>query len=81
MNREDWAQLRRGRLSKPSSITVSVEELNVRVDGPTSARAEFRQTYSSDIYRDVTSKVLEFIKSGDKWLIQRESAMPLPKKP
>lgn len=79
LGREDWAQLRQGRISKPKSIGVEVSELKVRVEGQKAAFAEFRQTYTSDIYQDITNKVLEFTKVGDKWLIQRESSVPVGK--
>lgn len=79
LSREDWAQLRQGRVSKPKSISVDVSDLKVRVEGQKAAFAEFRQTYTSDIYQDVTNKVLEFTKVGDKWLIQRESSVPVGK--
>lgn len=79
MTREDWAQLRQGRISKPKTIAVDVADLKVRVDGQKSAIAEFRQSYSSDAYSDVTDKVLEFVRVGDKWLIQRETSVPAGK--
>lgn len=79
LTREDWAQLRQGRIAKPKSISVEVADVKVRVDGQKAAIAEFRQTYVSDVYTDVTNKVLEFVRVGDKWLIQRESSVPAGK--
>lgn len=79
LSREDWAQLRQGRISKPKAISVEVGDLRVRVEGQKTAFAEFRQTYSSDVYQDITDKVLEFTRSGDKWLIQRETSVPIGK--
>lgn len=79
LTREDWAQLRQGRIAKPKTISVEVADVKVRVDGQKSAIAEFRQTYVSDFYTDVTNKVLEFVRVGDKWLIQRESSVPAGK--
>ncbi len=79
LSREDWAQLRQGRLANPKVITVDVADLKVRVEGQKTAIAEFRQTYTSDVYSDITNKVLEFVRVGDKWLIQRESSVPVGK--
>lgn len=79
LTREDWAQLRQGRISKPRTIAVDIADLKVRVDGQKAAIAEFRQSYTSDAYSDVTNKVLEFVRVGDKWLIQREASVPAGK--
>lgn len=80
LSREDWAQLRQGRITKPNSITVDIQDLKVRLDGKDRAFAEFVQNYTSDRYHDTTSKTLEFIQTGGKWLINRESSVPVGKK-
>ncbi|MDP3537671.1 MAG: TolC family outer membrane protein [Azonexus sp.] len=76
LSREDWAQLRRSRISTRDSISIDIQDLNVRLDGPDRAFARFRQTYQSSAYRDTTQKTLEMIKADGKWLINRESSVP-----
>ncbi len=76
LNREDWAQLRRSRISTRDNISVDVQEITVRMDGKDRAFADFRQVYQSNQYRDVTKKTLEMILVGGKWLINREGSSP-----
>ena len=76
MAREDWAQLRKSRLSGNQDIKVDVQDMNVRMDGADRAFVEFRQVYQSNLYQDTTQKTLEMIKINNKWLINRESSVP-----
>ncbi|MBS1131241.1 MAG: Type secretion outer membrane protein TolC [Proteobacteria bacterium] len=76
LSREDWAQLRRSRITARGEINVDVQELKVRMDGNDRAFVEFRQIYQSNAYRDTTQKTLEMIRVGGKWLINRESSVP-----
>jgi len=76
LTREDWAQLRRSRISARGDITVDVQDLKIRMDGNDRAFAEFRQSYQSRGYNDVTQKTLEMIKVNGKWLINRETSVP-----
>lgn len=76
LSREDWAQLRRSRISTRADISVEIQDLKIRMDGNDRAFAEFRQVYSSNAFRDTTQKSLEMIRVGGKWLINRESSVP-----
>ncbi len=76
LTREDWAQLRRGRIAPRDSINVDIQDLKVRMDGNDRAFAEFRQVYQSKGYNDTTQKTLEMIKVNGKWLINRETSIP-----
>jgi adhesin transport system outer membrane protein len=76
LSREDWAQLRRSRISARGEISVEIQDLKIRLDGPDRAFAEFRQVYQSNAFSDTTQKTLELIKVGGKWLINRESSRP-----
>jgi adhesin transport system outer membrane protein len=76
LNREDWAQLRRSRISPREAISVDINDLKIRMDGPDRAFAEFRQVYQSKAYSDTTQKTLEMIRVGGKWLVNRESSVP-----
>ncbi|WP_298395242.1 TolC family outer membrane protein [uncultured Azonexus sp.] len=76
LSREDWDQLRRARISPRERISVTVDKLQVRMDGEERAFAEFEQTYRSNIFNDRVMKTLEMIKVDGKWLINRESSTP-----
>ncbi len=70
--REAWEAERRSRIEPRSSIQVNISELDVKISGE-HATASFTQDYSADDL-DVTShKVLDLVKSGNRWLIVRES--------
>ena len=76
LTREDWAQLRRGRIAARGDIKVEIQDMKVRMDGNDRAFAEFRQVYQSRGYNDTTQKTLEMIRVGGKWLINRETSVP-----
>lgn len=76
LSRDEWAQQRRSRISASDGISVDIQDLNVRLDGPDRATARFRQNYQSSAYRDTSQKTLEMIKVDGKWLINRESSVP-----
>lgn len=76
LSREDWDQLRRVRITPRERIQVTVEQLNVRMDGDERAFAEFQQVYRSNIFNDRVLKRLEMIKVNGRWLINRESSTP-----
>ena len=76
LSREDWAQLRRGRISNREAINIEIRDLKVQQDGEDRAFARFTQIYSSNVYSDTTQKTLEMIKVDGKWLINRESSQP-----
>lgn len=76
LSREDWNQLRRARISPRETISVTVDNLSVRMDGEDRAFAEFEQTYRSNIFSDRVKKTLEMIRVNGKWLINRESSTP-----
>lgn len=75
---EQWASSRAANFARPGAITLGIE--NLKVDTPTADRAvtEFRQTYTSPNYRDVSTKRLEWVREGDRWKIQRETMLGAP---
>lgn len=75
LSREDWAQLRRNRITRLQSINLEIRDLKVRMDGNDRAFAEFHQIYQSNLYNDASMKTLELIKENNKWLINRESSV------
>lgn len=78
LSRKSWEQLRQSRINKAKAINVEIENLRIRVEGLERAVAEFRQNYSSDGYQDSSDKILEFVKQGEQWLIQRETSLARP---
>lgn len=70
--RSAWEEERKQRILGKSKISVKVEGLSVKVEG-TKATAKFRQDYRADGVSKGTRKVMELIKTGDRWLIVRES--------
>ena len=71
VSRQNWEEERRKRILGKASISVKVRDLNVAVKG-TTATARFRQDYSGGTITASVHKTLEFVKSGDRWVIVRE---------
>ena len=72
LSRKAWEDERRKRITGKSSIQVRLEKLSVSVDGG-KAIARFRQDYRADTLVVSSRKTLELTKTGDRWLIVRES--------
>lgn len=71
-SRKDWEEDRRARIVGKSRISVRVSDLQVTVQGG-KAIAKFRQAYNADTLSVNSRKTLELQKSGDRWVIVRES--------
>lgn len=71
-SRSAWEAERRQRIGGKSKITVKLDNLNVSVSGD-KATAKFRQDYKADALAVSSRKTLDLAKSGDRWLIVRES--------
>ena len=70
--RAAWEKEREARIVGKSKISVQVSELAVSVNG-NKATARFRQAYSADALNVTSRKTLDLVKSGNRWLILRES--------
>jgi len=70
--RTAWESERRLRITSKSSISVRLENLSVSVNG-TRAVAKFRQDYKADALAVSSRKTLDLVKTGERWLIVRES--------
>ena len=55
-----------------SRIAVRVSDMEISVNG-NRATARFRQAYSADSLNVSSRKTLELVKSGDRWVIVKES--------
>lgn len=71
--RAQWEALRKARLGKPGFIKVDVDFKKFEITSKNTARVTFKQTYKSDNYHDVTTKVLTLKKEGHYWRIVKES--------
>ena len=70
-SRKAWEDERSQRVGKPGSISVQLENLDIKVDGDR-AEARFRQHYNSNNFDASTNKRLVLIKRGGQWRIQQE---------
>ena len=61
-----------GSIEPRTRIGVDVSNLEVTVEGD-KATARFRQDYTSDTLNVTSRKTLDMVKSGNRWLIVRES--------
>ena len=73
-SRAAWEKSRRERIGKPKSIQIAITNPKVNLTDTTHARVSFKQSYHSDAIRSNTTKTLEMVKTGEKWLIQQEQA-------
>ena len=72
VGRKAWEEDRRSRIMGKSSISVKLSDLAVSVNG-NKAVVKFKQAYSADTLNVSSRKTLELVKSGERWVIARES--------
>lgn len=71
-SRSAWEAERHNRIVGKNTISVKLDSVNVTVNGSL-AVARFRQDYRSDTLAVSSRKTLELVKSGNRWLIVKES--------
>lgn len=71
-SRSAWEADRKARILPRSRIGVDISDVSVTVTGDR-ASARFRQAYTSDTLSVTSRKTLDMVKSGNRWLIVRES--------
>ncbi len=72
MPRTYWEKKRRSSLQRPQWIKIEISDQQVEiVDGQATVR--FKQTYNSNTYKDVVTKLLYLRKESDGWKIVKES--------
>lgn len=71
-SRSVWEQERRLRIVGKSSISVKLENLNIKISS-NKAVAKFRQNYHADSVSVSSRKTLDLVKVGNRWLIVKES--------
>jgi len=68
----NWEKERRSRIAGKKSISVTLTNLKIRVQGD-QAVASFRQAYKADSLAVASQKTLDLKRSGQQWLITRET--------
>ena len=71
-SRAAWMADRKARILPRNKIDVDVSDFAVSLNGDR-ASVRFRQAYASDSLSVTSRKTLDLIKSGNRWLIVRES--------
>ena len=71
-SRSAWEQTRSERITKPRKIDVVIGSPSVKFIDANHAEITFRQGYRSDVLSTSTTKTVEMVKVGDKWLIEQE---------
>lgn len=71
-SRSDWEASRNERISRPKFIQVGINSAKVQLVDDNHANVTFRQSYKSSGLNVSGNKTLNMVKSGDKWLIQKE---------
>lgn len=71
-DRAAWENQRRERLTRPSFIRVTLDELRVNVSDTDSARVTFRQRYESNLLRNTSRKTLTLAREDGAWKIVEE---------
>ena len=72
-SRPAWEEERRARITGKSNISVKLENLAVSVTGA-KAVVKFRQDYKASGLSVSSRKTLDMVKTGNKWLIARETS-------
>ncbi len=74
-SRRSWEGLRRSRLNRPRSIDVGIVYEKFELVAPDLVDVYFKQTYRSEVYQDVTDKLLQMRKEGQEWKIMVERSL------
>ncbi len=71
--RKNWEEERKKRILGKSKISVKLSGISVAVTGNT-AKARFKQDYDADALSVSSTKTLNLVKAGDRWVIVKESS-------
>lgn len=72
-SRSSWERERRSRINGKSRIEIKVESPIIVYEGG-QATVQFKQTYVSDRFTNVSIKTLVLAKAGSRWMILREKS-------
>jgi hypothetical protein len=71
--RKAWEEERKKRIVGKNKISVKLNDLNIKVTG-NKAQARFKQDYNADALSVSSRKTLDLVKSGDRWVIVKETS-------
>lgn len=71
----DWAKRRRGRLTRPKSIEVTLSDFSMVRQAGDKIQIEVTQGYKSDRYADQTRKLFDLTHDGSDWQIVQERSL------
>lgn len=72
MGKSAWEKQRRNRLSQPETISLTLNDVQISVKSATEAEVMFKQSYSSNLYKDDGNKTLKLTKASGSWKIKQE---------
>ncbi len=72
-SRGAWQAQRRDRVGKAKDLSVQVSDIRIQPSGADRATVQFRQQYRSKRLTNTSTKHMELVRNGDKWLIVQES--------
>jgi tetratricopeptide (TPR) repeat protein len=72
-SRGAWEAQRRDRVGKAKDLSVHVSDIRIQPGGADRATVQFRQQYRSKRLTNTSTKHMELVRNGDKWLIMQES--------
>ena len=72
-SRGAWEAQRRERVGKAKDLSVQVSDIRIQSSGADRASVRFRQQYRSKSLTNTSTKRMELVRNGDKWLIMQES--------
>ncbi|AXQ30347.1 tetratricopeptide repeat protein [Solimonas sp. K1W22B-7] len=67
-----WIEQRRSSMVKPKKINLKIEEVKLAMLNEQQARISFRQSYQSDLSKEVVIKTLDMRKIAGSWMIAAE---------
>lgn len=72
LSNSGWKKQRHQRLTKPSYIEVTLDNIHSSVIDANTIAVSFNQRYRSNTYKDRTNKQLVMVRTGDTWKISKE---------
>ncbi|MEO2175797.1 MAG: hypothetical protein ABGY96_17030 [bacterium] len=74
-SRTTWEKLRRSRITRPRTISVSVDYEKLEVTQPNVVNVQLNQKYRSNLYKDRARKQIIVKKEGEFWRIISEKSL------
>jgi len=75
MSLNGWMQSRRYRLKKPRWIKIALSDFEIEKNTGKQAIVNFKQSYQSNSFRDISKKQMVLLYTNDGWRIFREKSL------